>query len=171
MIRRIMSHVHCNYMKRDRPYRRSHQSVEKRYWACTSCTKSSGELLCPKRSTGTFWSESLLGYVKRGGGLVRLPSKCFRISHPLLRFFEIRGFRPLRRATRGSTPRPRHLWKGGRNFYCWAYLCNFFRYSTFSTSWNPVILNMKMTGFSLIILHRFCTPQRACQHIPCPLPL
>ena len=90
----------------------------KRYRSCTNCTKSLGELLCPKRSTGTFWRVSLLGYVKRGGGLVRLPSKCFRISHPLLRSFEIRGFRSklrllLRNSDEGlhpSTPPPLKRW-------------------------------------------------------------
>ena len=48
-------------------YSRYASVCRKRYRSCTNCTKSLGELLCPKRSTGTFWRVSLLGYVKRGG--------------------------------------------------------------------------------------------------------
>ena len=49
----------------------------------------------------------MLGYVKRGGSLVRLPSKCFRISHPLLRFERIkRDF-----ALCGGRPKGSALWK------------------------------------------------------------
>ena len=83
---------------------RGHSVCRKRYRFCTNCTKSLGELLCPKRSTGTFWRVSLLGYVKRGGGLVRLPSKCFRISHPLLRFFEAKGDFAVCGQRRGAPP-------------------------------------------------------------------
>ena len=61
------------------------------FWTCANRTKSFGNLPCPKRSTGTFWRGSLLGSVKRGSVRGRSPSKCFRISHPLLRFFEIKG--------------------------------------------------------------------------------
>ena len=47
----------------------------------------------------------MLGSVKRGGGLVRLPSKCFRISHPLLRFERIKGDFALCGGRRGAPPR------------------------------------------------------------------
>ena len=79
----------------------------KRYRSCTNCTKSLGELLCPKRSTGTFWRTNWFGFVKRGGGLVRLPSKCFRISHPLLRFLNVKGDF----AVCGQRPKGSALWK------------------------------------------------------------
>ena len=47
-----------------------------------------------KRSTGTFERGSLFEAVTRGSVLGRSPSKCFRISHPLLRFFCIKGISP-----------------------------------------------------------------------------
>ena len=46
----------------------------------------------------------MLGSVKRGGGLVRLPSKCFRISHPLLRSERIKGEFALCGGRRGAPP-------------------------------------------------------------------
>ena len=88
---------------------RAAQSIEKILGLC----KRSEELLCPKRSTGTFGRINLFGSVKRGGSLVRLPSKCFRISHPLLRFFEIRGISPSAEGDEGlhpSTPPPLKRW-------------------------------------------------------------
>ena len=71
---------------------------------CIICTNPHEKLLCQKRSTGTFLRVSFLNRYKRGGGRVRLPSKCCRISHPLLRFGGIKEFRPLRRATKGRRP-------------------------------------------------------------------
>ena len=79
---------------------RAAQSIEKILGLC----KRSEELLCPKRSTGTFGRINLFGSVKRGGGLVRLPSKCFRISHPLLRSFEIKVDFALCGGRRGAPP-------------------------------------------------------------------
>ena len=67
-----------------------------------------GELLCQKRSTGTFLRVNLFGSVKRGNVVKqaspRSPSKCFRISHPLLRSFEIKGDFALCGGRRGAPP-------------------------------------------------------------------
>ena len=76
----------------------------KRYWSCTNYTKNLGELLCPKRSTGTFWRLIKVRAVKRGSGRGRSPSKCFRISHPLLRFLEAKGDFAVCGQRRGAPP-------------------------------------------------------------------
>ena len=83
------------------------QSVEKDIGLVQTIQKTWGELLCPKRSTGTFWRLIKVRTVKRGSGRGRSPSKCFRISHPLLRFLEAKGDF----AVCGQRPKGSALWK------------------------------------------------------------
>ncbi len=93
----------------------------------TGFAKSSGELLCQKCSTGTFLRENLLGSVKRGSGLGRSPSKCFRISHPLLRFFKNKGVSLSADSDEGLHPStPQAFEKGLTETLTFVLICAFF---------------------------------------------
>ena len=90
----------------------------KRYLVCTSCTKSTGELPCPKRSTGTFWSFSKSAPLKGGAFVVAPPRNAFAFLTPCSVFlkqvdFAVNFVYYCGTATRGSppsTPPPLKRW-------------------------------------------------------------
>ena len=93
------------------------------------------DLLCQKRSTGTFLRVSLHNRLRKGRGLVRAPRKCCRISSPLLRFFVYKEVSPSaegdQMALPVGNPPPLKRWT---KLLLLPFLCKFFHTNTLSAS-------------------------------------
>ena len=98
---RSVRNVHCG------------SDCRKRYLVCTNCTKSLGDLLCPKRSTGTFWKFNKSVPLKGGAVVVAPPRNAFAFLTPCSVFLKQRGISLSADSDEGlhpSTPPPLKRW-------------------------------------------------------------